>query len=126
LGIAVSQIGDGVGASYGAPNLNASQKECTMKAAIVFTGSGPIVVMTTFESFVEPRFVEKMEAKGIKKYIAYEVDLDGLKSKYGKHFDIILGDLKQSSDLRVLDYNGHRIFSLFELRTLGAPIFHEP
>jgi len=97
-----------------------------MKAAIVFTGSGPIVVMTTFESFVEPRFVEKMEAKGIKKFIAYEVDLDGLKAKYGKHFDIILGDLKQSNDLRVLDYNGHRIFSLFELRTLGSPIYHEP
>ena len=97
-----------------------------MKAAIVFTGSGPIVVMTTYDSFVEPRFVEKMEAKGIKKFIAYEVDLDGLKSKYGKHFDIILGDLKQTSDLRVLDYNGHRIFSLFDLRTLGAPIYHEP
>ena len=97
-----------------------------MKAAIVFTGSGPIVIMTTYESFVEPRFVEKMEVKGIKKFIAYEVDLDGLRSKYGKHFDIIMGDLKQTNDLRVLDYDGHRIFSLFDLRTLGAPIYHEP
>ena len=97
-----------------------------MKAAIVFTGSGPILIMTTYESFAEPRFVEKMDIKGIKKFIAYEVDLDGLRSKYGKHFDIIMGDLKQNDDLRVLDYDGHRILSLFDLKTLGTPIYHEP
>lgn len=97
-----------------------------MKAAIIFTGSGPIVVLTSYEAFNEPRFIEKMGTKGIKKYIAYEVDPDDLRRKYGRHFDLIMGDLSQSNDLRVLDYDGHHIFSLFTLSRLGSPIFHDP
>ena len=30
-------------------------------------------------------------------------------------------DLHQTDDLRVLDYDGHRVF-----RKLGQPIYHEP
>ena len=97
-----------------------------MKAAIVFTGSGPIAVLTSYEAFNEPRFIEKMQAKGIKKFIAYEVDLDLLRQKYGKHFDIVMGDLSQNNDLRVLDYDGHHIFSLFTLTKLGMPIYQDP
>jgi len=67
-----------------------------------------------------------MNAKGLKKFIAYEVPVDGLKQKYGNHFDVIMKDLKQSDDLRVLDYDGHRVFKRFDLSTLGAPIFHQP
>lgn len=97
-----------------------------MKAGIFFTGSGPILVITSFNAFTEPHFIERMEAKGFEKFMAYEIDAGGLKAKYGKHFDIIMGDLKQSDDLRVLDYDGHRIFKLFVLSQLRGPIFHEP
>ncbi len=47
------------------------------------------------------------------------------KEKYGLNFDIILGDLKQSDDLRVLDYNGHNIMELFPFKTLGNPLYYE-
>jgi len=96
-----------------------------MKAGILFTGSGPIVVLTTFGSFGDSNFVKRMTAKGIKKFIAYEVTVDDVKTKYGKHFDIIMGDLRQDDDLRVLDYDGHRVFNLFKLRNLGEPYYYD-
>ena len=43
----------------------------------------------------------------------------------GKHFNVILGDLKQSDDLRVLDYDGHHVFYNFSLNEVGQPVFHE-
>jgi len=47
------------------------------------------------------------------------------KEKYGLHFDIIMGDLKQNDDLRVLDYNGHNIMGHFQFSGLRSPIFYE-
>jgi hypothetical protein len=35
-------------------------------------------------------------------------------------------DLHQTDDLRVLDYDGHRVFRNFTLTQLGQPIYHEP
>jgi hypothetical protein len=51
----------------------------------------------------DPNLVEKLANKGIKKFIAYEVPEDLAKGKYGMHYKVILGDLKQSEDLRVLE-----------------------
>jgi len=96
-----------------------------MKAAILFTGTGPILILTTFKTIDNPELIKKLETKNIKKFIAYEIHEDKLKEKYGMHFDIILGDLKQTDDLRVLDYDGHHIFNNFSLSELGEPIYHE-
>ena len=96
-----------------------------MHAGIFFTGTGPILLLTTYDSLDNPRLVEKLSTKGIKKYIAYEVSEDRVKELYGTHFDVILGDLKQSDDLRVLDYDGHHVFYNFSLKELGEPVFHE-
>ncbi|MDH3885157.1 MAG: hypothetical protein OET63_13145, partial [Desulfobacterales bacterium] len=63
--------------------------------------------------------------KGIKKYIAYEVSEALVKQLYGKHVNVILGDLKQTDDLRVLDYDGHHVFYNFSLNELGQPVYHE-
>ena len=96
-----------------------------MKAGIFFTGTGPILILTTYESLNNPNLAEKLTQKGIKKYIAYEVSEDLVKERYGKHFNVILGDLKQTDDLRVLDYDGHHVFYNFSLNEIGKPIFHE-
>ena len=37
-----------------------------MKAGIIFTGTGPILILTTYESFKDPNLISKFEAKGIK------------------------------------------------------------
>ena len=97
-----------------------------MKAGIFFTGSGPILVLTTYEDLRDASLVDKLAAKGIKKFIACEVDEVKAKRAYGKHFDVIMGDLRQTDDLRVLDYDGHRIFLNFSLKELGEPILFEP
>ncbi len=96
-----------------------------MKAGIFFTGTGPILILTSYDALNDPKLVEKLALKGIKKYIAYEVEEDLVKQRYGKHFNVILGDLKQTDDLRVLDYDGHHVFYNFSLNEIGQPIYYE-
>jgi hypothetical protein len=96
-----------------------------MRAAVLFTGSGPIVILTSFASFSDSKFIEKLDAKGLTKFIAYEVPMDAVRQKYGQHFDVVIKDVKQSDDLRVLDYNGHRVFHNFTFAELGEPFYHE-
>jgi len=96
-----------------------------MKAGIYFTGSGPILILTSYESLAEPRLIEKLRAKGIKKFIAYEVPVEMVKQKYGNHYDVVMSDLRQEDDLRVMDYDGHHVFYSFSFRELGEPIRHE-
>ena len=96
-----------------------------MKAGIIFTGSGPMLILTTYDSFIEPDFVDKLISKGIKKFIAFEVSIEKAKERYGMHFPIIMGDLKQTDDLRVLDYNGHHVFNNFSFDEMGDPIYYE-
>jgi hypothetical protein len=96
-----------------------------MKAGIFFTGSGPILILTSYNSLTDPELVAKLSVKGIKKFIAFEVPEDMVKAKYGQHFNVIMGDLHQSDDLRVLDYDGHHVFYNFSLKGLGNPIMYE-
>jgi hypothetical protein len=69
-----------------------------MKAGVFFTGSGPILILTTYESFTQPDFVTKMEAKGVKKFIAREVPVDKVKDRYGNHYAVVMGDLSQTDE----------------------------
>ena len=38
-----------------------------------FTGTGPILILTTYDSLNDPKLIEKLVVKGIKKFIGYEV-----------------------------------------------------
>jgi hypothetical protein len=96
-----------------------------MKAGVIFTGSGPIVILTTYKSFSESDFIEKLTAKGINKFIVYELPLELVKKKYGQHFDLVTDDLIQKFDFRVLDYNGFMIFDKFSFADLGSPFYYE-
>ena len=96
-----------------------------MKAGILFTGSVPILVLTSYDSLLEKNLVEKIRAKGIKKYIAYEVPVNVVREKYGSHYDIVMSDLKQQDDLRVMDYDGHHILDCFSIKALGTPFYYE-
>jgi hypothetical protein len=96
-----------------------------MKAGILFTGTGPILILTSYNDLSDPNLVDKLATKGIKKYIAYEVPEDKVKERYGQHYNVILGDLNQSDDLRVLDYDGHHVFYNFSLKEIGKPVYHE-
>lgn len=96
-----------------------------MKAGIIFTGSGPILILTTYDSFEDKEFIEKLAVKGIKKFIAYEIPLVEVKGKYGQQLDAVMKDVKQTDDLRVLDFNGHRVFYNFSLHEIANSFVHE-
>jgi len=106
-------------------NDNPSAEEGTMKAGIIFTGTGPILILTSYENFSDPKFVEKLEQKGIKKFMAVEVPLADCEKKYGGHYRSILKDVKQEDDLRVLDYNGFNVFYNFPFSSWGKEYRHE-
>jgi hypothetical protein len=95
-----------------------------MKAAVIISGSGPILILTSFDSLEHPTLGEKLAARGIGRFIAYEVSLDRVKKQYGTRFSIILGDLSQTDDLRVMDIDGHHVFNSFSLDELGEPVYY--
>jgi hypothetical protein len=95
-----------------------------MKAYIVFSGTGPILILTTYPDLMDQRLVDKLIHKGIVKFIAYEVPVETVQRIYGVPFEVIATDLETNEDLRVLDFNGHHIFSRFSLADLGEPIKH--
>ncbi len=96
-----------------------------MKTALIFTGSSPILIITSYPSLDDKRFLEKLKQKGIEKFIAFEVKLESAKEKYGSRFDVIRDDLNETEDLRILDYNGQLAFERFSFEELGEMIRHE-
>jgi len=96
-----------------------------MKSAVIFTATGPILILTTHDSLDDPDLIEKLRDKGITKYIAHEVPLNKVKERYGTHYSIVVGDLSQTDDLRVLDYDGRHIFNTFDFDQLRGPVYHD-
>jgi len=97
-----------------------------MKSLMLITGSGPMLVLSSHDTPDDEVFLAKLKAKGVQKFLAYELPLDEVKTLYGGHFQTVVNDLHESDDLRVLDMNGHRVFELFRLDGLGEPFVHEP
>ena len=96
-----------------------------MIAAIVFTGGGPALFLTSYDSLQHPGFIEKLAGRGIHKFIAYEVDIGGVEEKYREHFEGVMKDLRETEDVRCLDYNGFNVFHSFSFKELRIPIYHE-
>lgn len=96
-----------------------------MKAGVIMSGTGAILVLTACDSFEDPQLVQSFREKGITKYIALEVPVDLVKDRYGSHFQVTLADRKQSDVCRVIDVDGARIFRNFPLSAMGRPVCHE-
>ncbi len=96
-----------------------------MIAGIYFTGTGPILILTTYESLDDSKIIEKLAAKGIKKFIGFEVPINEVKQRYKTYYDVIAGDLQPEDDMRVLDYDGHNVFYNFSFEDIGAPVYYE-
>lgn len=95
------------------------------QAYLLFTGTGPILLLCTYPTVTDDRLVEKLRYKGIDKFLAYQVDLDAVKRRYEETFDSVVKDLEGVEDIRVLDFNGHQIMSNFSLDALGEPVKYE-
>lgn len=94
----------------------------SMHAYLIFSGSGPILVLSTYREWGDERLVAKLRYKGIDRCIAYQVDLEAVRARYASTFEDVAKDLEAEEDLRVLDFNGHQIMARFSLEELGAPV----
>ena len=92
------------------------------RAYIVFTGTGPILVLSTYTDLKDERLLEKLRYKGIGSFIAYRVDLEAVHKRYAHAYENVAQDLARDEDIRVLDFNGHQIMANFSLEQLGEPI----
>lgn len=96
-----------------------------MKAGLILSGSGALVYLTSHSKFMDENIIKKFESKGISKFIAYEIQVEQAKERYGGHFDIVMQDLRETDDLRVLDYEGCRAFRMFTFKEMGEPFYYE-
>lgn len=97
-----------------------------MKAGIVMTGTGAILVLTACNSFEDPPLARALREKGITRYIAMELPMGMVKNVYGSLIHFALSDPRDTSDVcKVIDVDGARIFRNFPLNVLGSPIFHD-
>jgi hypothetical protein len=97
-----------------------------MKSYLLMTGSGPIVVLTSHASVLDGALIEMLAEKGIDKFIAYEIPIALAQQRYGMHFSVVRGDLRETDDLRVLDEDGEHAFKLFRFDELGPAMMYEP
>jgi hypothetical protein len=96
-----------------------------MKSYFLITANGPLIILTSYDSIENPLLLNKLESKGISKFIAHEINLEEAKARYGMHFDIVMQDLHESDDMRILDYSGERAFRNFSFKELGPAIYYE-
>ena len=96
-----------------------------MYAAMIFPGSGPLVILTSHEGLEDPDLLKRLAGKGIYKFIGFAVPVETVKAKYGMHFNIVCNSLDETDDLRVLDFDGRRAMELLPFSVLGEPIYHE-
>lgn len=92
------------------------------RAYLIFTGTGPILVLSTYPELTDERLIAKLRYKGIDKFLAYEVDRGAVHTAYPDSYDNVVDDLLGQEDIRVLDFNGHQIMANFALDELGDPI----
>ena len=96
-----------------------------MKAALLLSGNGAMVYLTSHAGIVDEHLITKFKAKGIDKFIVYEVPIEEAKARYGGHFEVVVRDLRETDDLRILDYQGTRAFKMFSFSELGEPHYQE-
>ena len=96
-----------------------------MKAYFIFAAGGPLVILTSYNQINHPELLRRLTSKGIDKFVACEIPVALARERYGKHFAVVCQDLHETDDLRVLDYNGARVFKRFAFAELGSPIYHE-
>ena len=93
-----------------------------MKAGLFFTGSGPILILTTYPALDDSGLIEKLKAKGIDKFAAFEVPVEFCRERYGARFPYVSQMLDEKDDLRVLDYNSPHAFYTFKWEEMEKPI----
>jgi hypothetical protein len=96
-----------------------------MRGLLVFGSSGPLLIVSSYATIDDSHLIAKLHAKGLNKFIAFEIPLEHCRDLYGYTYRDIMENLQTHDDMRVLDFDGHRIFLNFSLRELGEGFVYE-
>lgn len=89
-----------------------------MRAYVIFSSSEPTLIVAR-QTIRSKAVLDSLGRIGIDKFIAREVPILSLRIQYGRQFDIIEDAIQKGSDLRVLDFNGSRIFRNLSFSKIG-------
>lgn len=95
-----------------------------MKSFLLFTHTGPLLILSKYDSINQPELLSKLTAYG--KFIAYEMPIEAIQSCYSDRFQNVLQDPRANEAMIVLDEDGESIFTNISLRALGIPTIYEP
>ena len=104
---------------------NTRERANAMKTYLLITGNGSLLIVTSYPSIDSPGLVTKLAAKGIEKFLYYELPETMVSALYGEHYKVTVRDLAKVEDKRVIDYNGDRVFKRVNLAELGSPKLFE-
>ena len=107
------------------PDLDGPVERTRTKAYLVLTEGGAILVLTNYPGIGDQRLTAMLRRKGLHKFIAYPVPLEHVRQLYGVPFEVIAAELQRVQGVRVLDYDGARIFRRFSLSALDSAYLHE-
>jgi len=97
----------------------------TMKGILVLGVSGPLLLLSSYPAITDPELLLDLEARGHRKFVAWEVPLERCHDLYGFTYRDEHQDLEAHQGVHVLDADGHRIFVNFSLHELSGGIVYE-
>lgn len=95
-----------------------------MKSFLLFSHAGPVLILTSLDSIGQPELLSRLSST-YGKFIAHEVPLEAVKACYSEHFEHVINEPKEDSELMVLDVDGKQIFTNVNLKTLGPPFYYD-
>ena len=93
-----------------------------MNGILVYGASGPLLLLSSFPALDDQQLLAQLAAKGLDKFLAWEVPLERCHDLYGYSYRDDAEDLESHRGIHVLDTDGHRIFLNFSLRELSGGI----
>lgn len=90
-----------------------------MRAYVIFSATEPILVVSR-QSIRSKPVLDELRRLGCLKFIAREVPIEHVQCTYGRQFEIVEEALVDRGGLlRILDYNGRRIFRYLPFSEFG-------
>ena len=96
-----------------------------MLAAMLLTEAGAIIIQTEHDSLDEPRVLELLEQKGVRKFVGLTLPVELVRERYGQHYYTEATNAHQSPELIVIDSDNRRAFSRFSFSEMSPPFVYE-
>jgi hypothetical protein len=93
-----------------------------LQTYLALTEGGALLAVAISDGDTESHLRKGLRRRGHRKFIAWPVPADEVRRAYGVVFQVIAAGLSPEQPLRVLDFNGARIFENVSLAGLGSAL----